>query len=152
MQNLQFFEKAVKVFYIQPINKTHKREIYRTSLLVQCLRICLSMDGTWFQYRTQEAPTFCRATQQESGTAEAPFPRTGVLQQENPPQWEASALQWRAAAPPTARGPRSSEGPAQPSINQSSVKKQPDNQTSRREYYKPLSLNSDPNTLHKMKN
>ena len=45
MQNLQFFEKAVKVFYIQPINKTHKREIYRTSLLVQCLRICLSMDG-----------------------------------------------------------------------------------------------------------
>ena len=90
MQNLQFFEKAVKVFYIQPINKTHKREIYRTSLLVQCLRICLSMEGTWFQYRTQEAPTFCRATQQESGTAEAPFPRAGALQQENPPQREAS--------------------------------------------------------------
>ena len=122
MWKLCFSEEAVKVFYIKPIDKAPKREIYPTSLVFLCLRICLSMEGTWSQCRSQEAPTFCRATQQESRTAEAPSPRTGALQQENPRQWEASALWWRAAARPTTREPRSSDDPTQPSVNQSSVR------------------------------
>ena len=145
MWKLCFSEKAVKVFYIQPIDKAHKREIYPTSLVFLCLRICLSMEGTWSQCRSQEAPTFCRATQQESRTAEAPSPRTGALQQENPSQWEASALWWRAATlspTPPATNNQIAQEQWRPltAINQPiTCKKQPDHQTSRRGHYRPLS-------------
>lgn len=66
MKNLWFFEEVVKVLYIQLIHKTHKREIYRTSLVVQCLRFYSPMVETWVQYLVRKESTFHGMTKSQS--------------------------------------------------------------------------------------
>ena len=144
--------------------------------VVQWLRICLLMQGTWVQSLVWEDPTCCGATKPvchnywarplepasrnylahapqllslcaattevcahvpqplkptrsrarrpqllspSAASTDARVPRACALQQENPPQWEARAPQWRVA--PTHRNYRkpmhSNEDPAQPKIN-----------------------------------
>ena len=145
-----FSEKAVKVFYIQPINKAHKRGIYRTSLVFLCLRICLSMEGTWLQCQMQEAPAFCKATH-----------RKAELLKLHPPELVACSKRIRPKENPVHCSEERPRRPAtraqeqwrpRTAINQPiKCKKQPDNQTSRRGHCRPRSLNIDPSPLDKMK-
>ena len=94
------------------------------------------MKGTWFQYQVQEAPTFCRATQQESRTAEAPCPKQVLCNKRiHPSERPIECNEERLHLPTAGAQPRSSEDPAQPSVNQSiKFKEKPDNQTRKREY------------------
>ena len=69
----------------------------RTSLVVQWLRICLPMQGTWVQSSVWKDPTCWGATKPRchnywSTSALEPVPRN-----KKPLQWEAQALQWRVA-------------------------------------------------------
>ena len=66
MKNLWFFEEVVKVLYIQLIHKTHLSEIYKTSLVVQCLRFYLPMVETQVQYLVWEESTFHGMTKSQS--------------------------------------------------------------------------------------
>ena len=83
-----------------------------TSLVVQWLRICLPMQGTWVQSLVREDPTCRGATRSvchncwacepqllspRATAAEAHVPRARAPQQERSLQWEARAPQWRAA-------------------------------------------------------
>ena len=97
---------------------------YRSSLVVQWLRIHLPMQGTRVQSLVREDPTCRRATKPVSHnywacalepsshnywahepqslslcatTTAAHAPRPCAPQQEKPPQWEACSLQWRVA-------------------------------------------------------
>ena len=101
-----------------------------TSLVAQWLRIHLPMQGTRVRALVREDPTCRGATKPVSHnywacTLEpachnywALVLRAGAPQQEKPPQWEARALQWRAAPlAATRESPRSSEDPVQPKIN-----------------------------------
>ena len=126
------------------IKKTKKKKIQlRTSLVVQWLRIRLPMQGPWVRALVREDPTCCRATKPVhhnywacalepvshnywacvpqllspcATTTEAHVSIAHALQQEKPPQWEAHALQRRAA--PARRNKRkpacSNEDPTQP--------------------------------------
>ena len=86
------------------------------SLVVQWLRICLPMQGTWVWALVREDPTCGGATKpvrhnywacalepvSHNYWAHVPqllslLSRARALQQEKPPQWEARAPQWRAA-------------------------------------------------------
>ena len=81
------------------------------------VRVCLLMQGTWVWALVQEDPKSRGATKprvpqllslrsrarepqlmsSRATTTEACTPRARALQQENPPQWEACAPQWRVA-------------------------------------------------------
>ena len=96
-----------------------KRDITGTSLVAQWLRIRLPMQGTWVRSLVWEDPTCHGATKPmhhnywacalelarepqllspRATTTEAHMPRARALQQKQPPQWEACALQ-RIVAP-----------------------------------------------------
>ena len=80
-----------------------------TSLVVQWLRICLPMQGTWVWALVREDPTCHGATkpvrcnywactlEPTSHNYWARTPRARAPQQEKPPQWEACAPQRRVA-------------------------------------------------------
>ena len=88
-----------------------------TSLVLQWLRVCLPMQGTWVRSLVQQDSTCCGAAKpvchnywtcalEPSGcnywahmpqVLKAVHPRACALQQEKPPQWEACAPQWRVA-------------------------------------------------------
>ena len=61
----------------------------RTSLMVQCLRICLAVQGTRVWSLVQEDPTCCGAAKSMHHKYQARVPRAHALQQEKPWQWEA---------------------------------------------------------------
>ena len=63
------------------------KKIRRTFLVVQCLRICLAMQGTWVWSLVWEDSTFHGATKP---VCHDHWSR--ALQQEKPPQWEACVL------------------------------------------------------------
>ena len=67
------------------------------SLVVQWLRICLPMQGTWVRALVGEAPTCRGATKPLRHNYWARAPRACAPQQEKPPQWEACAPQRRVA-------------------------------------------------------
>ena len=72
--------------------KTDINKILRTSLMVQWLGICLSLQGTWVQSLVREDSTCHRATKPMGHNYWAHVPRIGALQWEKPPQWEAHTL------------------------------------------------------------
>ena len=63
------------------------------SLEFQRLRAHLPMQGTWVQSLVQGDPTCPKAIKPHVQTTEPTQPRACVSQQEEPPQWEAWALQ-----------------------------------------------------------
>ena len=67
--------------------------MWRASLVVQWLRICLSMQGTWVQSLVQEHPTCLGATKPVHHNYESLRSRACAPQQEKPPQWKSPALQ-----------------------------------------------------------
>ena len=88
------FESELKVFHLG------------ASLVVQWLRICLPMQGTWVWALVREDPTqpwsgkIPHASEQLSlyaTTTEARVPRARALQQEKPLQWEVCTPQRRVA-------------------------------------------------------
>ena len=68
-----------------------KKKITQTSLVVQWLRICLPMEGTWVQPLMQEDSTGRRATKHthEPQLQKSICSRVHVPQQDKPLQWEA---------------------------------------------------------------
>ena len=80
----------------------HKKEANKTSLVISWLRICLPMQGTWFDPWPKKIP---HAEAQPSHESPLPSPRFRACapQQEKLPQWgaatrqleEAHAQQWR---------------------------------------------------------
>ena len=111
-------KKLYQWYLIEYLNKT--------SLVVQCIRICPPVQTTWVRSLVQEDPTCYRAAKlvhhnygdhalqlqilksarprahmsqplsQHAAPSEACVPRACALQQEKPLQWEAHALQQRA--------------------------------------------------------
>ena len=93
------------------------RNYVRASLVVQWLRIHLTMQGTWVRALVWEDPTCCGATKLVyhnywactlepvshnywslcATTTEAHAPRARAPQEEKSLQWEACAPQWRVA-------------------------------------------------------
>ena len=67
------------------------------SLMVQCLRICLPMQGTRIQSLVREDPTHHEATKPVCHDYWVHMPRAHAAQQEKPSQWEACTPQWRVA-------------------------------------------------------
>ena len=64
-------------------------------LMEQWIRICLPIQGAWFQSLIQEESTCHRATKPCATTTEAHMPKACAPQQEKPLQKEACALQLR---------------------------------------------------------
>ena len=88
--------------FLSSENKTISREYGQnhsrgTSLVAQWLRIRLPMQGTRVRALVREDPTCHGATKPMCHNFWACVPRARAQQQEKPLQWEAHALQWRAA-------------------------------------------------------
>ena len=66
----------------------------RTFLVVEWIRICLPIQGTWVWSLVREDPTCCRATKPMCPQLLRPtHPKACAPQQEKPPQWEARTPQ-----------------------------------------------------------
>ena len=70
-----------------------KSSFMRASLVVQWLRVRLSVQGTWVQSLVWEDPTRCQETRPVYHNYWAPRPRAHAPQHNKPLQWEAQALQ-----------------------------------------------------------
>ena len=71
--------------------------LWRASLVVQWLRICLPVQGIWVPSLVREDLTCRGATKPESRNYWSLVPKAHALQQEKPPQCEAKALQLETA-------------------------------------------------------
>ena len=108
-------------------NRCSRDSYWWTSLVVQWVRTCLPMQGTWVWSLVPEDSTCRGATKAHvpqllslrAATTEVRVPKACALQQEKPLQWEASAPQWGVA--PTLHSWRkpacSNEDPVQAKIN-----------------------------------
>ena len=70
---------------------------HQTSMMVQWLRICLPMKGTWDRFLVWEYSTCQGATQPVCHDHWSPCSRAYALQQEKPLQWETHAPQLERA-------------------------------------------------------
>ena len=77
------------------------KKAFLASLVVQWLRICLLMQGTWVQALVWEDPTCRGATRPMSHKYWVCASGACAPQQERPRQWEARTPRWRVA--PTCR-------------------------------------------------
>ena len=113
---LEYFLPFAGVFFWKQNKQTYTKKQFDknwkdwTSLVVQCIRICLLMQGTWVQSLIGEDSICFRATKPVNhnywthalGPASCNYwalePRAWALQQEKPPRWEDHTLQWRVAS------------------------------------------------------
>ena len=71
------------------IHISHLKALWGISLVLQWLRICLPMQGTWVWSLVWEDPTCCRETKPLRHNYWSPCALNLAPQQEKPPQWEA---------------------------------------------------------------
>ena len=106
--NIYFFFPVKKIVHVHCRKFDLKKEL-GTSLVVQWLRICLPLEGTWVWALVWEDSTCRRATkpvchnywaqalEPASHNYWARAPRAHAPQQEKPPQWEVGSLKRRVA-------------------------------------------------------
>ena len=109
-----------------PINM---KTVFRTSLVVQWLRICLPIQGTWVQSLVWDDPTCHVTTKPRRHNYWAWAPRVPALQAREATTMRSpcTSMKRNPCSPQLEKSPRSNKDPTQPKINNSSGKKKNQN-------------------------